>query len=271
MPKILKDFKAKKRPPRPRKARGLFKLLFGAVFLLALAISLGWLLFFAPYLKIKSIKIENNTAAPTASIQEIVQASLNQKTWFFLANDSYLLAQRSQISQNILQAFPSLKSAACRVTIPQLELKIKVEERKPFALWCFSKEQGCWLADQEGIAFATTSREKYLDELPLIISKSQKEIMLGQTIYSSRNLGLLNKVFQTITNDLKVPLERLTTDETQFLVVGTKEGWEVYINLENDMDFTLAKLKAILEQELTSQKRKGLQYIDLRFTKVYYK
>ncbi len=51
----------------------------------------------------------------------------------------------------------------------------------------------------------------------------------------------------------------------------TSENWSAYFDLKENLDWQLVKLELLLKKELSSDKRAGLEYIDLRFSKVYYR
>jgi len=56
------------------------------------------------------------------------------------------------------------------------------------------------------------------------------------------------------------------------ITVRMKEGWEAYFQRDTqDIPLELLKLNLILKKELPPEKRKNLQYIELRFSKSYYK
>jgi len=59
--------------------------------------------------------------------------------------------------------------------------------------------------------------------------------------------------------------------EDKRLDIKTAEGWEIYFDLSSDVNFALTKLGLLLEKEIPLEKRGDLSYIDLRFSKVYYK
>jgi len=51
----------------------------------------------------------------------------------------------------------------------------------------------------------------------------------------------------------------------------TTEGWTVRFNLKGDLDWQVTELRLALEKQISPEKRKSLEYIDLRFSRVYYK
>ena len=51
----------------------------------------------------------------------------------------------------------------------------------------------------------------------------------------------------------------------------TAEGWEVYFTPKEDLNWQITELKAVLENEISPERRGNLEYIDLRFEKIYIK
>lgn len=51
--------------------------------------------------------------------------------------------------------------------------------------------------------------------------------------------------------------------------VRTAEGWAIYFNLKENLNWQITKLAAVLEKRIPQGKRENLKYIDLRFEKVY--
>jgi len=58
--------------------------------------------------------------------------------------------------------------------------------------------------------------------------------------------------------------ELLIVSEARF-EAKTLEGFQIYFNFQEDLDWQLTKLKAVLEEEISQERRKNLEYIDVRF------
>ncbi len=79
------------------------------------------------------------------------------------------------------------------------------------------------------------------------------------------------KIKNVLEKEMGINTEKFTLKNPERLNVKTTEGWEIYFDLSGDIDLALTKLHLLLEKEISPEARKDLQYIDLRFTKVYYK
>ncbi|MDD5146795.1 MAG: cell division protein FtsQ/DivIB [Candidatus Pacebacteria bacterium] len=257
---------------RKKKSRGKIKLL---LFLFIFLIILGGLIYlfgFSGVFKIKNIGISNKTQIADQDLIDIIKAHLAEDHWSFLPRDSWPLIAQGAIVQEILDKYPQIRTASLKIQLPKMSLEAIIEPRTPVALWCDETQEKCSLVDDEGIIFQTATKEQYGTELPLIISKiNNSSDDLGKKVYSAEDIRQVIRINQNLKEDLQIPLESFIADDTSFLVADTKEGWEIYFDLDSNLDISLMKLKALLDQELPINKRQGLQYIDLRFTKVYYK
>ena len=125
--------------------------------------------------------------------------------------------------------------------------------------------------DEKGIAFAEAGREP--EEDLIIISKQPKEeISLKSIVIDEKTLSQILMIKETIMEKAKIEAKEFTLSESEArLDVKTTEGWEAYFYLEGDLNWQLIELELVLEKQLPQEKRQGLEYIDLRFSKVYYK
>ncbi|MDP1538585.1 MAG: hypothetical protein Q8M00_00960, partial [bacterium] len=68
-----------------------------------------------------------------------------------------------------------------------------------------------------------------------------------------------------LEENLNILIKGFIISSREKLIVLTQEGWELYFNLQEDVKWQLAKLKALLEEKIPPEKRKNLEYIELRF------
>ena len=93
---------------------------------------------------------------------------------------------------------------------------------------------------------------------------------LGENVISKDTLDKILKINENLEKKLEINPEKFILKDNR-LDVKTTEGWEIYFDLLGDINLALTKLHLLLEKEISPEARKDLQYIDLRFTKVYYK
>ena len=70
-----------------------------------------------------------------------------------------------------------------------------------------------------------------------------------------------------LEKDIKIK-EALLISENR-LNIKTLEGWEIYFNPKKDLNWQIEEIKILLEQKISPENRENLEYVDLRFEKIY--
>ncbi len=65
--------------------------------------------------------------------------------------------------------------------------------------------------------------------------------------------------------ELGVLVEEISVISEERINVKTSQGWEIYFNPKKDLEWQLRKLGADLDEFIPLEKRKDLEYIELRF------
>lgn len=156
-----------------------------------------------------------------------------------------------------------------------------VVERLALVNWC--REEQCFSLDIEGIIFKESHLEKGL--IKIKDEQNVTPLILGERVIEKDFLDKILEIQSKISEELKmfskaedfsahggqIKLKEFVIS-TERLNVKTLEGWEIYFDLQNEIEWQLTKLKMVLEREIPSEKRKDLDYIDLRFGNYsYYK
>ena len=105
----------------------------------------------------------------------------------------------------------------------------------------------------------------------LLIKKSEliSEIKLGKEVIDKDKMEQILKVGNNLNNELKIPIKELLVVSDRRFNIKTSEGWEIYFNPSKDLDWQLTELGILLKEKILPEKRRNLQYIDLRFEKIY--
>jgi len=249
----MKYYRLRKKPKRRFKRRRseFFKkrIFWNIILILFFLASFSYLLFFSPLFKIKKTEVITEDIYLKKEINFLLRNNLGKN--IFLANSSL-------IEKEVMNKYSQLKKASLKKVFPE-RLVLTIKKRKPVGNFCYSSKQECYLIDEEGFIF----KDEYFSSssLPFIYSN---QIPSYQEM---RKIILINK---TLRNNLKLAVESFNflTDRT---TVRLKEGWEVYFDLSRDVSLSLTKLKLLFEKEIPQTDQKNLKYIDLRFSKVYYK
>lgn len=220
----------------------LFRL---GVLALAAVGGISYFLFFSEIFQIKKIAVSGEVGI----YEENIKALVYPKNIF--------LINTGEIEKNILSNFSKIGKVEIYRSLPDA-LDILITERTPIALWC--EQDHCFFADKEGVIFGENP-----PETDLIKIMGPKEMLNKEKI--SQILDIQRKLKEnpqvTATQALIASEERLN--------IGTSEGWEIYFNSKGNLDWQVQELALVLEKQITPAKRKNLEYIDLRFSRVFYK
>ena len=263
-----------RKPHRFKKKRLMFKNRFFwiGIPIFVLLVSITYFLFFSDFFQLEKIIVLGNKKVPEKEITEIVEEGFKSKKTFFLA-ENILLVNLNKIKENILNSLPQVAEVKMNRKLPRT-LIFSILERKGIAEFCkdyelFTKDeseftyQKCFLLDKEGIVF----EENLIDNLQLPKIKNpdlRDELELGQKIIEPDLLSGILDIFSALET-LNIPTKNILLISEERINVKTSEGWEIYFNPEEDLDWQLTKLRAVLEKDIPSEKRKDLEYIELRF------
>lgn len=248
-----KSFKTKKK-------KSVIKNKFFWLFCLIAASSGGIIYFFlfSSVFQIEKIQVFGNKKSSSEEIIKIISTA--QKNIF--------LANLDEITKNILEKYPQIAKIDLKRKFPD-GLAIQIEERTAAAVFCQSiiEEENCYFIDKEGVIF-----EEVIELSPetlKIKSESLGDYELGKSIIEKEKIEQILKINSKLKNDLEVPIEEFFLDSEEKLNIKTYDGWEIYFNPKENLDWQLTELDIILKERIPPEKRRNLEYIDLRFEKIF--
>ncbi|MEK7179370.1 MAG: FtsQ-type POTRA domain-containing protein [Patescibacteria group bacterium] len=294
---------AKKRPFRPsrlaERRRKAFFLWAGSA--VACSLALAGLLAWAsglPEVVVGTIRVEGSAMVSEDDIRERVEGSLTGRYAGLFARANIFLVSPGRIESDLLGAFKEFKTVS--VSRESLDaLAVKVEERKPYYLWCEkipvreaapeSAEDrahgGCYFLDLEGLIFTPApefSGTVYFEfygpsgSIPGSPEEPSGDGPAGRMYLPG---GEFDRVimFKNSLRDVGLNPYAFVTDGTneyEFLLPG---GGKIMFRRGQDFDVLFDNLTATLDTELFKKREKkggypSLEYIDMRFPdKVYYR
>lgn len=257
----MKKYRYKK-PRRIKKRKSIFRFRFfwlGLLFLIILG-TVFYFVVFSSVFKIKEIQISGDVKIPVEEIKNIISEQINKN--YFKKN--IFLVNLKEINRVLLERFPQIAKVGLERGFPDV-LAVLVEEKRPVAI--FLQGENYYFVDNEGVAFEKISR---IPPQMLKIKNSIwiSDLELGKGVLSKEKLGQILKI-ETKLNDLEIPLREVLIISEKRLNVETSEYWKIYFNLEKDLDWQLTELDLLIKKRIPPDKRKNLEYIDLRFEKIY--
>jgi len=260
-----------------REKRGKFsRFLFWVLFLGFLGVC-GYMLLFSPFLEIESVAVEGNKDIPSEEIIAKVNEVMSGKYFDYLSKRNFFLASKNRINQKLKNDFNRLEISSIEKKFPRAIL-IKVKERQPELVWCSGGV--CYLADKDGFVYAganATDEELNKDRFLIVVDDNARPIEIRKSVINPEFIQYLKRIDVILVDDLGLQTEgnyHTPTVSSQEVIVKIKEGEGWILKLSSVISPEDAKkiLETIFEKELGGDKRKNLDYLDLRVkNKVYYK
>jgi len=251
--------KQRRKPHRYKKRKPIYRNLFLwlGIFVLLLSFSLLYFLFLADFFQVKEINV--------AGLQEVLQGRLKllvqeraENNILSFPTRSIFLVDTGKMTEDILRKFPLISKVEISRNFPD-SLNVSVAERKGLASFC--GENVCFAMDEEGVVFENDG-----DTKPLIRTLiSENEIHLGDKVIEKEELRQLLEINSYLEMDLGVAVKELIIASAEKLTVLTQEGWELYLNPREKIEWQLTKLKVLLNEKIPQGERERLEWIELRF------
>lgn len=231
-------------------------------------------LFFSPFLAISSVEMKGNRRIERSAILDLIRPQISGKIFEAVDKNNLFLVRNGKMERTILERFKLIRSAKIKKKFPSV-LMIDILERIPMLAVCESR---CFILDENGQAY--DNFEPSLDEtqkydLIRLISQSERDINLGDTVLDRDYMNYLLNARKKLTEDLGFGIENdfwTPTIISNDIRVKTKEGWSIYFNREIEIAREIEILKVIIGEKIGKDQRADLEYIDIRIdNKVFYK
>lgn len=229
------------------------------------------------YFKITKINISGSETVSSEDLENIVKDKISGSYFWLLPKDSSLFYPKGAIKKSLLNRFSRLGNVA--VSLENLnDLKIAVEEKKPYATWCvlggaesnwiFSND--CYFMDESGSIFSKApefSENVYLKYYGVI----KDENPIGKIYKTSFQLSQINDFENFLSNRNFNPSHLLFKDDGDFELYLNRGG-VLYFNSDIPLPKTTQNILAFLDQGNVLNSTTTFQYVDLRFNnKIFYK
>ncbi len=261
--------KKRKRHYRIKRKKSVLKnrYFWSVILILVFLGTLTYLIFFCPAFHLKEVRIEGGESIKNQEIRSMVEEQLNEKVLFFSTRNIFFLELKN-LQKEILEKFPQIAQLSLARKIPDI-LSINIQERKPVAVFC--QNEKCFFLDKEGIIFEHFSDELNMKDFVSFKKKIDRRLSLGERVVKKEKISKILEIDSSLKKELTVSLEEIIIISQERLNIKTSEGWEIYFNLEEDIEWQLTKLYLVLEEKVSSERRGELEYVDLRFSRIYYK
>jgi len=250
-----------RKPHQFKRKKSIFRSRFFWLGILTLFIigTTFYFLFFSEIFQVEKVIITGEKKVSAAEIKLLIEKKSENKILFFKTK-SIFLVNLNGIRKDILNNFPQIAGIEIKRGLPDT-LNIVVIERLGLAIWC--REEQCFLLDNEGVIFEEALSER--DLIKVIDRQNINYFSLGKKVIEKERMSQILEITSKLESDLKIPLKEFMIVSENKLIVTTADKWEIYLNLQSDIEWQLTKLRAVLEEKIFPEERKNLEYIELRF------
>lgn len=228
-----------------------------------------WMVYYAAFLRVSSITIEGTERTPEESVYRALFAS-TPRSWFqgSLGPDHIFYWSLSGEHPDARRIMAELSSVTFETGWFERAVRIRVEERQPFGIWC-PHEDACAVFDKEGITFASAPRT-FGTLLLKIDGETGLLPVVGEPLF--RNPEWLPRIIETLDALRKA---ELPAKAVRVRAIALRE-WEAVTpsgtRLLFSFDFVPPQLAAVLLDFGNKEKLNTLSYVDFRVPgRMYYK
>lgn len=205
-----------------------------------------------------------------ADIEASIREDLLSSFAGVLPRSSYFLFDSAASEEKILKDFPRLESVHITKEFPS-KISVAVKEREFWAIYCAGESGRCGYIDKTGFVYEEAPVST--GSLILTVFRDTGSVQIPS---QSLERALVEKfiLFGALLKDA-------TGEEVEsFILSGglddefqarVRSGYFLYVKRDDDFAKVTKTLKIFLEKEI-GEKKRGLEYVDLRFgNKIFYK
>jgi cell division septal protein FtsQ len=261
----------KRSSDNPRKfSRFLFYFLTVSFFSVSI-----YVFFFSDFCRIKRIEITGNVDLSSSQIDDFIKSKIEGRYWKVFPRDNFFFISSSSIEKALLDNFKKIRIANISKFYPD-SIKIKIAERKSLLIWC--SRDICHVLDEEGTAYDRIELDSPLiqqNDLIKLVDLSERSVEEGENILDRDSILFLTGLKEEIEKSQIIAPDtdwKTPSPVSQKFEVESKEEWKIFFSAKVDHHKALRTLKIFLESEIGEEKRKDLEYVDLRVeNKIFYK
>lgn len=255
-----------KKPHRARRKKPLWTkpIFWRTIFLSGSGAFAFWLVCFSPVFEVQTIKINGAEKIEEGKMVEIIEKELNKKIGL-LDSKSILLFNLDQTKKDLMARLPQAQDIVISREFPS-KIIASVQERRAAAVLIADGKR--YSLDESGLAFEECQNG---EDLPVISTPLADAPEIGAAGVGKETMRGILRIIAEIRASTDIALVEAIIATPERVNLLTKEGWYVYFHPRKDINDQITKLLAVAADETFAQKRSNLEYLDIRFTRVYLK
>lgn len=263
----------------------------------------AWGIFYSSLFSVQNINISGNDRLSREEIIAFLKSRILEGAfWKRVLGFQNILVWPRELKEENLKFLPQLRSIKIEKRFRERSINVRVEERKPFGIWCLrgtqinaenepqlnaaeeadkwgfgiganqritqGKAASCWWFDEQGILYEKTLAVEG-NIIPAVNDYSRDKLGLGAAVLPADFMSNLLSIFRALRgSEVSIKEVRLEDLGLEEIKIETNAGPELYFSLRFPADNTLA----VLESFKDKNGLKNIQYIDFRVeNRAYYK
>lgn len=229
--------------------------------------TVGYLVFFSPYLALDPPQIAGLSLIDEASFRGVVNSELEQQFFGLLSRNRFFLVRPEKLAETVQSRFPLIRNIRIERIFPSA-LVITVEERETIVLWC--SQEKCFQVLENGDVVPVTDAhhsELSASHTITITDESGQSMEPGERVFEQGFSLFPMTLKRGLEERLGITLDKSMTVSSRFaneLRVTTDRGWRLFVSTRLPAQSSIDALTLLLDAELSAEAQSKLQYIDLR-------
>lgn len=215
-------------------------------------IGILYFIFFSPIFLIKNIHL----SSPIEREEEFREKIINFLRENILKRENIWVLNLPRAKDGIKKVFWEIEDLEIKKKLPNT-IFIKIKKREP-AFNIFHKENEWFVIDRRGVIFRKEGEKRFLE----IKGNFPQDMEIGMVLIKEEHVDKILRVTESLSK-MGLSFRSIFYGEDK-IEIEENEGWRVIFSLENDIDTQLRKLEIFL-RNLLAEKRKLLEYVDVRF------
>lgn len=238
------------------------KITFLLIVVLILLAGGFYLIILSPYFQLTKIEVIGTERVNNSEVLELVKQEAATEILYFKTSN-FFTVNTSKIEGAIRQKFILVSDIRVAKKFPK-SIKIIIQEKKSVITLC--KEESCFNFDNNGIPFEAS------DKPPFVI-KISSSIDLNKNVLSDSDFRAIIDLKNRLQNFSDISIKEIIFKNQEGIIeVYENGGWKILFRTDNNINRQIENLKLVLDQKIPIEKRKNLEYIDLRFgDNIYFK
>jgi len=257
------------------------KIWLGLLISLAIIVTIGYALFYTPWLRVTTITFEGLSHEHQEAVQAVINSKLENKIYNVPVGQNILFTSASSLANDLKLQFSFIEEVIVRKKYFH-SLSIIVTERKADGVWCFDSGleiPDCRYFDNEGVTFGRATQSSGV----LLLNVDDLRFQSASTSLSTvdqRFLQAIQSIIPTLTN-IGVKVRKVTIPSASYtefnILVGDPAlsietgSYVIKFSIDSNIKSQIDIFRIFRNQKITT-KSLYPEYVDLRYDeRVYFK